>query len=139
LRRQRAADAETFLCLKVGMKMIKRIMIVDDSPMIHNLLRKTLERNDYEVCADAKNGREGVELFAKVRPDLVFMDVTMPIMDGLQAAEALKEKYRDAKIIMLTAMGDEEIIAQAHSIGVDIFLKKPFDDYKIISAIAKLE
>lgn len=119
--------------------MIKRMMIVDDSPMIHNLLRKTLERNGYEVCADAANGREGVELFEKNNPDLIFMDITMPVMDGIEATKMIKEKNPAVKIIMLTAMGDDEIIEQANSIGVDVFLKKPFDDYKIISAISKLE
>lgn len=118
--------------------MIKRILLVDDSPIIHNLLRKTLEKNGYEVCGDAKNGREGVDLYEELSPDLVFMDVTMPILDGLEAAKIIKEKNTSAKIIMLTAMGDEEIISQAKDAGVDIFLKKPFDDYKIISAISKI-
>lgn len=118
--------------------MIKRILIVDDSPIIHNLLRKTLESNGYEVCGDAKNGREGVELFNSLSPDLAFMDITMPIMDGIEAARAIKGQNPAAKIIMLSAMGDEEIMAQAKEIGIDIFLKKPFDDYKIVSAISKL-
>lgn len=117
---------------------MKRVLIVDDSPMIHNLLRKTLEGNGYEVCGNAKNGREGVELFAMLQPDLVFMDITMPVMNGLEATRLLKEQYRDARVIMLTAMGDDEIVAEAHRSGVDVFLKKPFDDYKIISAIAKV-
>ncbi len=118
--------------------MIQRILIVDDSPIIHNLLRKTLENNGYQVCGDAKNGREGVELFTSLNPDLVFMDITMPIMDGLEAAKKIKGMSPDSKIIMLSAMGDEEIMAQAKEIGIDIFLKKPFDDYKIVSAISKL-
>lgn len=119
--------------------MIKKVLIVDDSPVIHNLLRKTLERNGYEVCGNAQNGREGVDLYQQHNPDLVFMDVTMPVMDGLAAAQRIKEHDPQARIIMLTAMGDEEIIAQANEVGVAIFLKKPFDDYKIVSAIAKIE
>ena len=118
--------------------MIKQILIVDDSPMIHNLLKKALEANGYEVCGDAKNGKEGVELFENLKPDLVFMDITMPIMDGIAAAKMIKTNTPSARIIMLTAMGDEDIIKQAHEAGVDIFLKKPFNDYKIISAISKL-
>lgn len=118
--------------------MIKRILIVDDSPIIHNLLRKALENNGYEVCGDAKNGKEGVEMFKSLSPDLTFMDITMPIMDGIECAKQVKQLNPKAKIIMLSAMGDEEIMSQAHAIGVDIFLKKPFDDYKIVSAISKL-
>ncbi|SMP48100.1 response regulator [Anoxynatronum buryatiense] len=117
---------------------MKRVLIVDDSPIIHNLLRKVLERNGYEVCGDAKNGKEGVDLYAELKPDLVFMDITMPVMEGIDAARFIKEKDPSAKIIMLSAMGDDAIKEEAHSIGVDIFLKKPFDDYKIVSAIAKI-
>lgn len=118
--------------------MSKRVLIVDDSPMIHSMLRKTLEGNGYEVCADASNGREGVQLYEKLQPDIVFMDITMPIMDGIEAVKCIKDKYKEAKIIMLTAMGDEEIMSQAEEAGVDIFLKKPFNDFKIISAIANI-
>lgn len=118
--------------------MIKRVMIVDDSPMIHTMLRKTLESHDYEVCADAQNGKEAVELYEKHKPDLVFMDITMPVMDGLAASRSIKASDSNARIIMLSAMGDEEILQEAESIGIDIFLKKPFNDYKIVSAISKL-
>ena len=117
---------------------MKNIIIVDDSPIIHKLLRKTLENNGYKVIGDASNGKEGVDLFDKLDPDLVFMDITMPIMDGIEAVKIIKSKKPESRIIMLTAMGDDEIIEQANNAGVDVFLKKPFDDYKIISAISKL-
>lgn len=119
--------------------MSKKILIVDDSPIIHILLRKTLESRGYEVCGDAKNGKEGVEMFKLLTPDLIFMDITMPIMDGIEAAKTIKELNPLAPIIMLSAMGDDEIVSQAKEVGVDIFLKKPFDDYKIVSALSKLE
>ena len=118
--------------------MGKRILIVDDSPIIHHLLRKTLEAQGHEICGDAKNGREGVDLYSKLKPDVVFMDITMPLMDGIEAAKNIKISDAGARIIMLTAMGDEEIVNQANAVGVDVFLKKPFDDYKIISALAKM-
>ena len=118
--------------------MIKRILLVDDSPIIHNLLRKTLEGHGYEICGDAMNGKESVSMYENLKPDLVFMDVTMPIMDGLEAAKKIKEMDPEAKIIMLSAMGDDEIVAEAKDLGIDIFLKKPFNDYKIISAISNI-
>ncbi|MBM7866074.1 response regulator [Heliobacterium gestii] len=118
--------------------MTKKILLVDDSPLIHNLLRKTLEKHGYEVAGDAMNGKVGVELYRELSPDLVFMDITMPVMDGIEAARAIKTESPEARIIMLSAMGDEEIVKQAKELGVDIFLQKPFDDYKIISAIAKV-
>lgn len=114
------------------------MLLIDDSLMVHMLLRKTLEKNGFEVCGDAKDGSEGVKMFESLAPDLVFMDITMPVMDGIEATKRIKEKDSDAKIIMLTAMGDEGIVAQAKSAGVDVFLTKPFDDLKIISALAKI-
>jgi len=115
-----------------------KVLIVDDSPIIHNLLGRVLTANGHQVCGNAKNGKEGVTMFQELSPDLIFMDITMPVMDGLEAAKQIKGIDCHAKIIMFSAMGDEEIAAQAESIGIDVFLKKPFDDYKIISAIAKI-
>jgi two-component system chemotaxis response regulator CheY len=117
---------------------MKRVLIIDDSPVIHNLLRKTLESNDYEVCGDGRNGKEGVELYKKLTPDVVFMDVTMPILDGIGATKEIIKINPEATIIMLTAMGDEEMMNEAKTAGVKIFLKKPFDEYKIISALSKV-
>ncbi len=117
--------------------MKNRILIVDDSPMIHKLLSKTLKENGYDVCGIANNGKEGVKKYKELKPDIIFMDITMPIMDGLEAAKNIKFLNSEARIIMLSAMGDEDIKNQANKIGVDVFLSKPFNDYKIISAISK--
>jgi two-component system, chemotaxis family, chemotaxis protein CheY len=118
---------------------MKRVLLVDDSPVVHTMLRKTLEKNGYEVCGDARNGKEGVNLYKKLTPDIVFMDVTMPIMDGMDATREIIKINPNAVIIMLTAMGDDEMMNQAKEAGIKIFLKKPFDDYKIISSLAKVE
>jgi two-component system chemotaxis response regulator CheY len=117
--------------------MAQKALIVDDSPVTHSLLRKILPKNGYEICGNANNGRDGVELYKKFQPDLVFMDISMPIMNGLEAVKAIKSFKADAKIIMLSAMGDEEIIGQAGQLGVEVFLKKPFDEEKIMNAVSK--
>jgi two-component system chemotaxis response regulator CheY len=118
--------------------MALRVLLVDDSPVIHSLLQRVLERNNYEICGHAMNGKEGLEMFQSLCPDLIFMDISMPVMNGIEATENIKKLNPDAKIIMLSAMGDDEIIAEAKEKGIDVFLKKPFDDYKIISAIASI-
>jgi two-component system chemotaxis response regulator CheY len=119
--------------------MARRVLLVDDSPLIHMLLRKTLEKYGYEVCGDAKDGREGVELFKKLSPDIVFMDINMPVMDGLEAVREIKQLGTQSRIIMLSAMGDEDVVTRAKEMGIFTFLKKPFDDYKIISALTMAE
>jgi two-component system, chemotaxis family, chemotaxis protein CheY len=121
-----------------GVQMAKRCLLVDDSPLIHTLLRRTLEKYNYEVCGDAMNGRDGVDLFGKLHPDIVFMDINMPIMDGISAATEIKKADPQAQIIMLSALDDEHVIKNAKELGINIFLKKPFTDYMIISSISKL-
>jgi len=115
--------------------MSKKILIVDDSPLIHVLIKKAIDKSGNQVCGNAKNGREGIELYQKLAPDVIFMDINMPVMNGLEAAKEIKEINEDAVIIMLTAVGDDETIRAARRIGVNVFLNKPFDDYKIISAL----
>lgn len=119
--------------------MSKKVLIVDDSIVIRNLLRKTLEKRGYLICGDAKNGKEGVEMFKEFAPDFVFMDITMPIMDGLEATKNIMGINPNAKIIMLSAMGDDEVLDEAKESGVSIFLKKPFNEFKIASALSALE
>jgi two-component system chemotaxis response regulator CheY len=123
--------------------MKKTALIVDDSPLIHNLLRRALEKCNYEVCGDARNGKEGVELFKKLAPDVVFMDINMPVMDGLEAVKDIKDFLGKtgggSRIIMLSAVGDDEIVAKAQELGVKTFIRKPFNDYKIISALSMVE
>lgn len=116
--------------------MGNKVLIVDDSPIVHNLLKKILLAHDYVVCGDAKNGQEGIDLYEELKPDIVFMDITMPIKDGIEASQEIKTKYPDSFIVMLTAMGDDEIKEQAKNVGINVFLQKPFDDYKVISALS---
>jgi two-component system, chemotaxis family, chemotaxis protein CheY len=116
--------------------MSKKILIVDDSPLIHNLIKRALERSGDMVCGDAKNGKEGLELYKELSPDVTFMDINMPVMDGLEAVKKIREINNTAVIIMLTAVGDEETIKIATELGVNAFLCKPFSDYKLISALA---
>lgn len=123
--------------------MKKTVMIVDDSPLIHMLLTKALVKAGYEVCRDAKNGKEAIDMYRQLAPDLIFMDINMPIMDGLEASghifEISRQQGRAVQIIMLSAVGDDEVVKKAKALGIKTFLNKPFDDYKIISAISRAD
>lgn len=116
-----------------------RILVVDDSPFIHKSITRALNTTEgYEVCGIAKNGKEGVDQYASLKPDMVTMDITMPIMDGLEAATAIMTQDPSAKIMMLSAMGDEELIANAKAIGVQHFLQKPFKNDEFVAAIQSI-
>ena len=114
------------------------IMIVDDSNVIRNRITRSSEKIKLDVVATAPNGRDAVILYDVLRPDLVTMDITMPIMDGLEASKEILAKDKNARIIMLSAMGDDELMAEAKKLGVKIFLKKPFDKEGMMLAVSKV-
>jgi len=101
-----------------------KLLIVDDDPYITESLKVGLGDRGHQVFA-GHNGQEGVELVSKLTPDLVIIDMTMPIMDGLEATEQIRQQS-DVPIIMLTAEIDEEDVVNALEIGVDEYLGKPF-------------
>jgi len=110
-----------------------KILVVDDSPFIHKAVTRAVNTTEeYEICGIAKNGKEGVEQYATLKPDLVTMDITMPIMDGLEAAQMIIGQDPAAKIVMLSAMGDEELMAKAKEIGIKSFIQKPFKNDEFI-------
>jgi two-component system chemotaxis response regulator CheY len=115
-----------------------RVLVVDDSPFIHKAIARILPEDDYEICGSGKNGQEGVDLYQRLAPDVVTMDITMPIMDGLAAAREILRKDPQAKIIMLSAMGDEEIVQEARAVGIKMLLQKPFKAPDMLAALGKV-
>ena len=115
-----------------------RILVVDDSPFIHKAIARILPEDDYEICGSGKNGQEGIELYQRLKPDVVTMDITMPIMDGLAAAREILRGDPKAKIIMLSAMGDEEIVQEAKNAGIKMLLQKPFKAPDMLAALSKV-
>lgn len=115
-----------------------KVMAVDDSPITRKMIRKALEPEGFEIIGEAGNGKEAVELYAKVQPDIITMDVTMPIMDGLDAALAIKQVNPSQKIIMLSAMSDNDILADAKSRGIDDFCSKPFKPEEIVGRVLEV-
>lgn len=106
--------------------MSKKVLVIDDSPFVFKAVSKALENTEYEVVGNALDGQLGIDKYIETRPDVVTLDVTMPVMDGLETATKLVEINPKVKIIMLSAMGDETLLSQAREIGVQYFLTKPF-------------
>lgn len=107
--------------------MEKRILVVDDAMFMRMVIRKNLEEIGYSEILEAKDGEEAVQMYTELRPDLVMMDITMPIMSGLEALERIKEIDPAAKIIMCSAVGQEFMIQKAIEKGAVDFIVKPFD------------
>jgi len=117
---------------------MKRVMIVDDAAFMRISIRNTLTKNGYEVVAECENGRIAVQKYSEVRPDIVTMDITMPELDGLGALKAIMKIDPAAKIVMVSAMGQEVMVRDAVMSGAKGFIVKPFKEEAIIAAFAKL-
>ncbi|MFB6146721.1 MAG: chemotaxis protein CheY [Halobacteriaceae archaeon] len=110
------------------------VLIADDSEFMRNLLREILEA-DHEIVGEAENGVEAVEIYESHTPDLVMMDIVMPIRDGIQATAEIKETDPDANVIMVTSVGQEEKMKEAVKAGADGYITKPFQKPAVVEAI----
>ncbi len=110
-------------------------MIVDDSSYLRAVLRAACEHAGYNVVAEAENGEEAVEKYAKTRPDVVTMDIVMPEVNGLQAIDRIMQFDKDARIIVITALGHEPMLKKALGAGAMNFIIKPFEPQEAIKAI----
>ncbi|MCW3060605.1 MAG: response regulator [Capsulimonas sp.] len=118
--------------------MSKRILITDDALFMRVTLKNILVANGYEVVGEATNGQEAVEKYDAHQPDLVLMDITMPIMDGITATRTIKGKHPAANVVMCTAMGQKNMVIEAIQAGAKDFIVKPFQPDRVLDSIKKL-
>ena len=114
--------------------MARSVLVVDDSAFMRNLLKQLLE-DDHEVVGEAENGVEAGELYHEHDPDVVTMDVVMPIRNGIEATAEIKSDDPDAAVIMCTSVGQEEKMRQAVEAGADGYITKPFQKPNVLEAI----
>jgi two-component system, chemotaxis family, chemotaxis protein CheY len=117
---------------------MKKVLIVDDADFMRLTLKTMLERNGFEVIGEAQNGQVGVAKCIDLQPDIVTMDITMPIMDGLEALKLIHKSAPNTTVIMITAMGQEKMIFDAVANGAKGFLVKPFKEEHVIATMNKL-
>ncbi len=115
-----------------------KVLIVDDSRTSRKILRSLLEDAGHEVAAEAVNGDEGYLKYKELKPDLVTMDITMPVTDGLQALQLIKHLDKEAKVVMITAAGQKDKMMQALKEGASEFITKPFDKEEVINTINRI-
>lgn len=119
--------------------MIHKILIVDDSPVARKMLKSCLPKDRELDIYEASNGEEGIEIFKKVTPDLTFLDLTMPVLDGYKTIPLLKQLDSDVVIIVLTADVQPKSISQVLSLGAFTLLKKPATSQSIQDALKQAE
>lgn len=111
------------------------VLIVDDSRTSRRILRNILLENGYEIVGEAENGQIGYEKYIELKPDLVTLDITMPVLDGLGSLEKIMQLDKEAKVIMVTAAGQKSKMVEAIKLGAAEFIQKPFEPEQILSVL----
>ncbi len=117
-----------------------RVLVVDDSMFVAKQLTQILSSDGYEIVATAQDGKEGVDKYKELCPnvDLVTMDITMPKMDGITALEQIMAFDKNAKVVMVSALGKEELVKKSLMTGAKSYIIKPLDRKKVLERIAKV-
>lgn len=117
-----------------------RVMIVDDSMFVTKQISQILSSEGFEVVATAADGVEGVEKYKELYPnvDLVTMDITMPKMDGVTALEQIVEFDKDAKVVMVSALGKQDLVKKALLAGAKNYIVKPLDRRKVLERVVSV-
>ena len=119
--------------------MIKKILIVDDSPVSIKIIKSCIPKDQGYELFDAANGQIGLELFRQIEPDLTFMDLTMPVMNGFEALQEIMKIDSRAIVVIATADVQIKAIAKAHDLGAFSVIKKPPTRENIAAAITEVE
>ncbi len=111
------------------------VLIVDDAAFMRMAIRKVLEKNGFEIVGEAENGEIGYQKYIQCKPDVVTMDITMPEMTGIDALKQIKKFDADAKVVMVSAMGQESLVREAIMSGAKSFIVKPYKEEHIVQTL----
>jgi two-component system chemotaxis response regulator CheY len=117
---------------------MKRILIVDDAAFMRLQIRTMLDKNGYTIVGEAKDGEDAVEKYKRLKPDIITLDITMPIMNGVEALKQIMEFDKNANVLIISAIGLEHIVVKTVLLGAKGFIIKPFDEKKLIDSLDKI-
>ncbi|EHQ87948.1 response regulator containing CheY-like receiver domain and AraC-type DNA-binding domain [Desulfosporosinus youngiae DSM 17734] len=117
---------------------VQKVLIVDDAAFMRLSIKNMLSKYNLEIAGEASNGVMGVEMYKSLRPDVVTMDITMPEMSGIEALKAIKAFDPKAKVIMVSAMGQESMVKEAIISGAKTFIVKPFKEDFLYQTISRV-
>ena len=113
----------------------KTVLIVDDAKFMREILKGIIVKGGFEVAGEASNGKQAIELYQKLKPDLVTMDIIMPVMDGLTALGEIKKIDTNSRVFMITALDQEALQEEARKLGAAGFISKPFRQGDVLRAL----
>jgi two-component system, chemotaxis family, chemotaxis protein CheY len=111
------------------------VLIVDDAEIIRNVIKVLLDGSEHHVVAEASTGQKALELYAKLRPDIVTLDIRMRDMDGIDTLKQLLGNFPEARVIMISSHAEKEILMEAIKAGAKYYLLKPVPRSKLMQAI----
>lgn len=114
------------------------VLVVDDAAFMRLTIKQILEKNGHTMIAEAANGKEAIIKYNECQPDVTILDITMPEMSGLDALAYIKKMDPDAKIVICSALGQQEQLAKAIQLGAKDFIVKPFEPDRMIAALNKV-
>ena len=117
--------------------MAATILIVDDAAFMRAMLKRILEDAGFEIVGEAVNGREAVQLYEELNPDLVTMDMVMPEMGGMEALQAIRGRDHKAKVVIVSAVDQRENLLEAIRSGATEYIVKPFDESRVMKAVRR--
>jgi len=118
--------------------MAKRIIIADDAAFMRMMLKNILTAGGYEVVAECQNGREAVEKYRELKPDLVISDMVMPEMGGIDTIKQVIAEYPQANILICSAIGQQALVIEAIQAGAKDYIVKPFDQTNVLETVKKI-
>ena len=118
--------------------MKTRVLLVDDAKFMRMMLRDILEKAGYEIVSEASNGREAVQEYQRLKPDLVTMDIIMPQVSGVEAAKEIMKSDPAARILMVSAMGQQELVKESLDAGARDFIVKPFVSEEVLRKVKQV-
>ncbi len=115
-----------------------RLLVVDDAMFMRRMLSDILEKGGHIICGEASTGKEAIERYKELKPDLVTMDIIMPDMSGIEAVKEIKKVDPDAKILMVSAMGQQALVLEAVQSGAIDYIVKPFQPSRVLESIERI-
>lgn len=117
--------------------VFKKVLVVDDAAFVRAMLKRLIEDNGFVVSGEAENGEEALRAYRSLKPDLVIMDITMPLMDGLEATKRIVSIDPKAKIVIVSARGEKPMVIKAIEAGAQDFIVKPFEVPRVVKTLNK--
>jgi two-component system chemotaxis response regulator CheY len=118
--------------------MAPRVLIADDALFMREMIKEIIEKAGFEVVGEASNGNEVVEKFRELKPDITTMDIVMPLKSGIEALQEITKDCHDAKVVVISALGQDSLVIEALEAGARDFIVKPFKPDKVIEVMKKV-